>query len=87
MSIGEGSDFVGRPAGWGKAQPEDYTAHRYHQPSDEYDPSLDLSGAVQLSEIVFRFAEQLANSSDMPDWAPEAEFKRPKLGAFGRALR
>ena len=36
VSIGEGSDFVGRPAGWGAEQNEDYTVNRYHQPSDEY---------------------------------------------------
>ena len=36
VSIGGGVDYMGRPAGWGLKQAEDYTAHRYHQPSDEY---------------------------------------------------
>src|SRR5256885_3625095 len=35
VSIGGGDDYVGRPASWGLQQAEDYTAHRYHQPSDE----------------------------------------------------
>ncbi len=30
-----GTDFVGRPQGWGTRQILDYEAHRYHQPSDE----------------------------------------------------
>jgi Zn-dependent M28 family amino/carboxypeptidase len=78
VSIGSGNDYVGRPAGWGKAQGEDYTAKRYHQPSDEYRPDFDLSGAVQLSEIVRRFGTLLANSPVTPDWNADAEFRKPK---------
>lgn len=76
VSIGEGYDFVGKPAGWGQQQEEDYTAHRYHQPSDEYRPDFDLTGAVQLSDIVLRFARRLADSPELPTWAPDAEFRR-----------
>jgi Zn-dependent M28 family amino/carboxypeptidase len=76
VSIGAGTDFVGRPKGWGKQQEEDYTAHRYHQPSDEYRPDFDLSGAVQISEIVLRFGTALANSPVTPTWNADAEFKR-----------
>src|SRR5439155_378047 len=57
VSIGAGLDYVGRPAGWGLQQSDDYTAHRYHQPSDSYRPDFDLSGAVQLSDIVLCFAD------------------------------
>jgi Zn-dependent M28 family amino/carboxypeptidase len=83
VSIGEGNDFVGKPAGWGKQQGEDYTAHRYHQPSDEYRPDWDLSGAVQLSEIVLRLGRAVANGARRPTWAPDAEFRavRPKSTA------
>src|SRR4051812_26118369 len=58
VSIGAGTDVVGKPEGWGAQQNDDYTAHRYHQPSDEYRPDFDLTGAAQLSEIVLRFALQ-----------------------------
>ncbi len=77
VSIGEGSDFVDRPDGWGKAQHEDYTAHRYHQPSDSYRADFDLSGAVQLSRIVLRFGRQLADTDAWPAWSKGAEFRRP----------
>ncbi len=77
VSIGAGDTFEGRPAGWGVQQGEDYTAHRYHQPSDGYRPDFDLSGAVQLSGIVLDFARVLGNSSAWPQWAKDAEFKRP----------
>ena len=81
VSIGAGTDVVGRPAGWGAQQDDDYTAHRYHQPSDEYRPDFDLTGAAQLSEIVLRFALQLAKAPGVPTWNRDAEFRaaRPAL--------
>jgi len=68
-------NYVGRPAGWGKQQEEDYTAHRYHQPSDEYRSDFDLSGAAQLGEIVYRLGTVLGNADTVPTWNADAEFK------------
>ena len=76
ISVGAGIDFVGRPAGWGSAQNEEYTAKRYHQPSDEYRDDFDLAGAVQLSTLVLRFGLDLANSAERPRWNADAEFGR-----------
>ena len=75
VSIAAGNDYVGKPAGWGAQQEEDYTANRYHQPSDEYKPDFDLSGAVQLSEIVLGFGRWIANASVVPTWNADAEFR------------
>jgi Zn-dependent M28 family amino/carboxypeptidase len=75
VSIAAGTDYVGKPAGWGTQQMEDYTAHRYHQPSDAYRPDFDLSGAVQLSEIVLGFGRLLANVGPVPAWNADAEFR------------
>ena len=75
VSIGGGTDYVGRPSGWGLQQADDYTAHRYHQPSDEYRPDFDLRGAAQLGEIVYRFGSAIANAETVPTWNADAEFK------------
>jgi Zn-dependent M28 family amino/carboxypeptidase len=75
VSIGGGVDYVGRPAGWGLKQAEDYTAHRYHQPSDEYRSDFDLSGAAQIAEIVYRFGQSLGNARTVPTWNADAEFR------------
>jgi len=75
VSIAAGSDYVGRPKGWGDAQQQDFTDKRYHQPSDEYRPDFDLSGAVQLSEIVLGFGRFIANATTVPTWNPDAEFR------------
>jgi Zn-dependent M28 family amino/carboxypeptidase len=75
VSIGGGVDYMGRPAGWGLKQAEDYTAHRYHQPSDEYRPDFDLSGAAQLADIVYRFGQSIGNARTIATWNADAEFK------------
>ena len=75
VSIGPGVDYVGRPAGWGQQQADDYTAHRYHQPSDEYRSDFDLTGAAQLGEIVYRLGTALGNAPTVPTWNADAEFK------------
>lgn len=75
VSIGGGDDYVGRPPGWGAQQGDDYVAHRYHQPSDEYRSDFDLRGAVQLAEIVRRFGLSLANARTVPTWNADAEFR------------
>ncbi len=75
VSIGPGVDYVGRPAGWGQKQAEDWTAHNYHQPSDEYRSDFDLTGAAQLGEIVYRLGVELGNARSVPVWNADAEFK------------
>jgi Zn-dependent M28 family amino/carboxypeptidase len=75
VSIGGGTNYVGRPAGWGLQQADDYTAHRYHQPSDEYRADFDLTGAAQLADIVHRFGVAIANGEPVPTWNADAEFK------------
>ncbi|HEX3532597.1 MAG TPA: M28 family peptidase [Gemmatimonadaceae bacterium] len=75
VDVKGGYDYVGHPIAWGKAQRDDYTAHRYHQPSDEYRPGLDLNGVAQLAEIVYRFGVSLGNSRTVPTWNADAEFR------------
>jgi Zn-dependent M28 family amino/carboxypeptidase len=76
VSIESGTDFVGKPKGWGEQWWEEYNDKRYHQPSDEYRPDFNLSGSVQLGEIVLRFARRLADAPAMPTWNANAEFHR-----------
>jgi Zn-dependent M28 family amino/carboxypeptidase len=75
ISIGPGTDYVGRPAGWGQKQAEDWTAQNYHQPSDEYRSNWDLTGAAQLGDIVYRLGVALGNARDVPTWNADAEFR------------
>ena len=76
ITIEQGLDFVGRPKEWGLAQADEYEAHRYHQPSDEYRPDLNLDGAVQMTDIIYRFARRVADAPVVPTWNADAEFHR-----------
>jgi Zn-dependent M28 family amino/carboxypeptidase len=75
FSVDPGQEIVGKPAGWGKAQSEDYREHRYHQPSDEYDPKWDWSEAVEMGQLGFWMGWEAANEPSMPNWLPGDEFR------------
>ncbi len=60
---------------WGLEQDADYTAHRYHKPSDEFDPDWDLSGAIEDLELYFDVGLMLASEEGFPNWRPGNEFR------------
>ncbi len=72
--VSGGPGFVGRPPGWGEARVVDYETHRYHQPSDEYDPRWDWSGAVQDVELLLESGFAVANADALPSWRAGDEF-------------
>jgi len=75
LYTGGGKDFIGKPADFGPQKKDDYTAHRYHQASDEVNPNWDLSGAVQDIDLLFEVGYQVANADKFPEWKPGTEFK------------
>ncbi|MGH7521831.1 MAG: M28 family peptidase [Gemmatimonadales bacterium] len=76
LSIFPGDDFVGRPAGWGEEQENQYNQQRYHQPSDEYHPTFRYDGMAQQVRVTVRTARTVANAPAMPRWLPSSEFQR-----------
>jgi len=82
--LGGGTDFVGRPAGWGKEQVDRWILANYHQPSDAYPPSpeaWDLSGAVEDAQLRVVVALRIANDPRLPRWTPGDEFEKARLAA------
>jgi Zn-dependent M28 family amino/carboxypeptidase len=76
ISLESGSDFVGRPAGWGKEQKDQYIRQRYHQPSDEVQPWFNYDGAIQQLRVTVRTAVAIADARDQPAWNPTSEFRQ-----------
>jgi Zn-dependent M28 family amino/carboxypeptidase len=70
-----GIDSPSRGPDWGKRWLEEYTATRYHKPSDEYDPGWDVSGTLQDLELYYDVGLGLANSSRWPNWREGTEFR------------
>ena len=77
-----GTDFIGRPAGWGEAQYAAWIERHYHQPSDEVDPSWNLDGLVQDAQLAFLLAVTVANRDAMPAWVPGDEFEDERLASL-----
>jgi Zn-dependent M28 family amino/carboxypeptidase len=75
LYTGGGKDLIGKPADFGRQKKDDYTAHDYHQASDEVNPEWDLSGAVQDIQLLFEVGYEVANSDKFPEWKPGTEFK------------
>jgi Zn-dependent M28 family amino/carboxypeptidase len=71
----EGTDFIGRPAGWGKEQIEKWETNIYHQPTDEYSPDWDLAGAVEDAQLDFWLGCKIADADAMPVWNAGDEFE------------
>ena len=77
-----GTDFIGRPAGWGKEQMEKFEEVRYHQPSDEFDDSWNFDGMIEDASIGFWTGLSVANTDAMPSWNPGDEFEAVRKAAL-----
>ncbi len=75
LASGGGIDYAGRPAGWGKARSDEFTANDYHKPSDKVKPDWDLSGAVQDLQYYWMVGYRLAQADTFPQWKAGTEFK------------
>jgi Zn-dependent M28 family amino/carboxypeptidase len=75
LALENGVDVVGKPAGWGEQQMQDFNEHRYHQPSDEILPWYAIDGCVQQLRVVLRTALAVANTPAQPVWSPSSEFR------------
>jgi Zn-dependent M28 family amino/carboxypeptidase len=80
-----GPTFVGHPPEWGLAEDETWTQTHYHQPSDEFDPSWDLRGAVDDARLLLLTALRVANADAMPVWRAGDEFEAKRRESLAAA--
>lgn len=81
-----GTDYVDRPADYGKAKRDQYVKDDYHKPSDEVKPGWDLAGAVEDLQLLMTVGARVADGDRMPEWKPGTEFRavrEAKLKAAG----
>ncbi|MDB6047245.1 MAG: peptidase [Gammaproteobacteria bacterium] len=74
MSFSAGDDLVNGGASAGRARREDYNAHRYHQPGDEWTPNMDFRGEALDVTLLYGLGRKLATSG-WPQWSAGSEFK------------
>lgn len=70
-----GTDYIGQSPTYGLEKRDDYTAHDYHQPSDEIKPGWIMSGAVQDLQLLLTVGYRVAEATKFPEWRAGNEFK------------
>jgi Zn-dependent M28 family amino/carboxypeptidase len=75
FSVNEGMKFKGHDEAWGIAQDADFTAHRYHQPSDEYHPGLDWTSDAAMARFGFALGWEAATQPHLVEWKKGDEFE------------
>jgi len=70
-----GLDDTARGPVWGRSQLEDYLAHRYRQPSDQYSPDWDVRGALDDLRLYYEVGLRVAHTRRFPRWYPNSEFR------------
>ena len=75
ISFRSGNDLVEGGTVRGNALAADYTAKRYHQPDDEWQPDFVYTGVVQDSQMLHALGLRLANGCEWPNWSQDSEFR------------
>ncbi|HEY0684312.1 MAG TPA: M20/M25/M40 family metallo-hydrolase [Steroidobacter sp.] len=83
LYLDTGTDFVGKPADWGKQQHEAYEEKHYHQPSDEIQADWNFDGMIEDAQLLFYVGNNVANAApaDAPKWLPGDEFEAARKAA------
>src|SRR5947209_2397719 len=79
FSINEGVKYKGHDAAWGIQQADEYTAKHYHQPSDEYHPSMDFTGDAAMARFGFSLGWEAASMPKLVGWNKGDEFEPARL--------
>jgi Zn-dependent M28 family amino/carboxypeptidase len=78
-----GIDHVEHGEEYGRRLREEYTADRYHKPTDEFDEEWDLQGAVDDLRLLFEVGYRLAQENSWPNWRDGNEFRARRDAMMG----
>jgi Zn-dependent M28 family amino/carboxypeptidase len=70
-----GTIVLNKDSTYGKKLRDAYTAEHYHRPSDEYDDTWVLEGAIDDLQLLFQVGKRLAVAKHWPEWKSGSEFK------------
>jgi len=83
FSINEGMKYKGHSTDWGMQQAEEYTNKHYHQPSDEYSPSMDFTGDAAIARFGFALGWAAASQPKLIGWQKGDEFEKARMQSQG----
>jgi len=84
LYVEHGREYRGRPEGWGSEIQTEYTANRYHAPSDEFSEDFVFDGAVQQGALVLSVLLDIAGDDTWPEWNAGQEFKAARDAMMSR---
>ncbi|HEY3990942.1 MAG TPA: M28 family peptidase [Acidobacteriaceae bacterium] len=84
FSIGQGTLFAEHDASWGAHQMKQYTAERYHQPSDEYKPEMDFRGDARMAQFGFDLGWLASGAKTTQGWQAGDEFEAARKKSSGQ---
>ncbi len=83
----DGTDFIGRPASWGKQKIEEWEQKQYHQPGDRLDDSWNFDGMIEDAQLGLYSGWLIAQADAMPSWNPGDEFEAARKSALAAVAR
>jgi len=75
FSVNEGVKYKGHDEAWGLQQDQEYNEKHYHQPSDEYQPTMDFTGDATMARFGFVLGWQAASQEKLIGWEKGDEFE------------
>ena len=75
FSIETGNLYEGHDAAWGKKQHEDFTAHDYHNFTDNYHADWNFAGNATLDRFGMELGWQALAAPTTINWKPNDEFE------------
>ena len=76
VSMRSGTDYIGKPPGWGEEQFKIYNTQHYHQPSDEFAETWDFDAIIQYVEFGLAIGLKAADTDKLPAYNSTDEFAR-----------
>jgi Zn-dependent M28 family amino/carboxypeptidase len=82
LFFAQGTDVIGRPAGWGKQQHDEWELKKYHQPSDKLDDSWNFDGMIEDAQLDMLAGWLIAEAPAVPVWKAGDEFEAARKRAL-----
>ena len=82
LFFADGTDVIGKPAGWGKQRHDEWELKQYHQPSDKLDGTWNFDGMIEDAQLAMLAGWLIAQADALPTWKPGDEFEAARKRAL-----
>lgn len=83
FSVDSGTLYQGHDRAWGVAQEKDFNDNRYHNFSDNFDPTWDFDGDARLARFGVDLGWQVIHAAHKVEWKKGDEFEPARVASEG----